>query len=599
MNLSTDTAPANKSRRPSVADRVVRFVKHFGAERIYGCPGTSELSLVHSAARFRVPYQVVLHDTVAVGMADGFARASGRFGVVNLHATQGLLNASGFIRVALRDRVPILIIAGLPATTYDIHEPNHFLPNLQQSLTPIAKWVWTVVNPTVLERALIRAVHYAYSPPQGPVVICIPQDVLEMRTTDSFKSLKLPDRIFPIPAVPPGEQLSVVAKHLAASKYPVLFVGHGAQDAVDEVEQLAALIGAPVIAESMNRGTQLHNVYCRTNFPLFAGYFDERDSLIERCLRRADTVFFVGGRCTYPRILGKLPDRASVIHLSPEQEMIGKDHDPAFPLVGDVATALRAISAAFHDYIDNARLTSKVQTRIKRIGTYLKTVPAQRLARMKSVRLSGTPISGSQLAKALAEELPRDSIIVDDSQCFGHYIKMFCEFRQSRMLYGSLAGHIGWGLPSALGVKQARPHATVVSLVGDGSLMFGLQALAAATSHSIPVAVVVINNHGEVSLQTELALRFLENQDTLGGFELMRPSFDYAQLAKSFGCGARRVFRAHDLKPGIREAIQSIARGLPFLLAVEMSSDWEDWAEAWYIPKSPRIVSKPMRNDRI
>ncbi len=583
-----DTGASKSSKDYLVSDVVIKYLRDIGVDRIYGAPGTSELSLLHSASRLGVKYFFTLHDTVAVGMADGFARANHSIAVVNLHATQGLLNAAGFIRVALRDNIPLLIIAGLPSTTYDIYEPNHFVSNLQQAIVPITKWCWTVSNTGMIPEILNRAISIAMSPPQGPTFIGIPQDLLEKTINKNIEEFAPLTPVSGFHHIPVNENIEEAADLLIKAQNPAIFAGYGSQDAVQWVEMLSDIIAAPVISEALDRGTQVQNVYCRTTHPLFWGFFDTRAQEIKDQIEKSDVIFFVGSRATYPKIIGELPQKCKVIEVNTNPLELGKYHRVDISLVGNIELTLEKLCHQAREKIGNRNLSKvladKKQSLIEKIAGYKR----EKQERLLNVSMKNSPITGLHLIKAMKETLPRDVVIVDDSQCMGYYLKHFYEFHEPHTLYGSMASHIGWGVPAALGVKQAKMSKIVVALVGDGSFMFGLQAVAAASTHNIPVFIIIANNQGFSSLKKEIAVKWGAKPEILQTLSLDKPGFDYAQLAQAMGLKGIKVSGVCDLHEAIKRGLDIVTNEQrAVVLDVVMSRSLEDWDESWFIYAAP------------
>lgn len=574
-----------------VSDYIIKLLRNIGVDRIYGAPGTSELSLMHSAVRFGIKYFFTLHDTTAVGMADGFARASDSIAVANLHATQGLLNAAGLIRVTLRDNIPLLIIVCVPATTYDIYEPNHFTLNLHQSLTPLTKWAWTVSNIDAVGQVFNRAISIALSPPRGPALVCIPQDLVERNTRsgrEAFPSIT-PVTGFLNTAAP--QSIERAAKVLVTARKPTIFAGHGAQNAVRLVETAADVLAAPVISESLDRGPQVQHVYCRTNHPLFFSYFDTGEQVLREQLETSDAVLFVGSRATYPKIIGKLPENCTIIELNTNPLELGKYHRTDIPLWGNIPLSLEKLCQCAKKEIEDNGLTKPLADKrnglVERIERY-KRAKNEILA---AVNMNESPVTGMHLIRAMKESLPGNAVIVDDSQSMGHYLKHYYDFPEPDTLYGSMASHIGWGFPAALGIKQARMSETVVCLVGDGGFMFGLQALAAASTHRIPVLIIIADNRGFVSLQKEMAVKWELNSEVKQNLSLDKPGFDYVQLSRSMGIEAAKVSKASDLNRSIKHGLDVVVnQGGAFVLDVATTRSLKDWDKSWHVSCQKKTI---------
>ncbi len=572
-----------------VSDLVMKLLHDIGIDRIYGAPGTTELSLVQAAAQYGIEYYFALHDGVAVGMADGFARVNNQIAVVNLHSTQGLLNAAGFTRVALRDNVPLLIIAGTPSTTYDIYEPNHYVLNLQQSLAPITKWGWTVSNIDTLTEVFTQAISIALSPPQGPTFICIPQDILERKSNYLLEKIPQITPNLDFSCIASKENIEDTAKTLVKAQNPIIFAGYGAQDVVNWIETLADLVAAPIIAEALDRGPQVHNVYCRTNHPLFLSFFDVREQKISDYIARSDVILFVGGKATYSKIIGELPQTCTVIQLNTNPSEMGKYHRVDIPLIGNLELSLKKVCHQIKAEVEQANSSEIIIEKKKVIEADINDYRSKRNDELTNVVMDGSPIEGMQLIKAMREALPANAIIVDDSQCMGYFLRHYYDFLETHSLYGSMASHIGWALPASLGVKQANHAKPVVCLVGDGSFMFGVQALAAASTYKIPVLVIVANNKGYISLQKEIAVKWKLSPQVSQNLSLNQPAFDYALLAKSVGLGGVRVSDALDLTQAIQSGLDiTTNEHKACIVEVIMTDSWEAWGEAWYVGAKPK-----------
>jgi benzoylformate decarboxylase len=560
------------------------LLRKAGITRIYGAPGTTELSLVQSASRYDVKYYFTLHDTIAVGMADGYTRCSGRISAVNLHASQGFLNAAGFIRVASRDNVPLLVICGSPATTYDIYEPNHFVHNLQQFTTPIAKWGWILSNVKTLAQVFKRAICTALAPPQGPAVVFLPQDLLEkdydlceVPSLDVSFNLNLG-------SIPAPSAIERAARALLRARRVTVFAGLGSQRETDWVEAVADVIGAPVIAEALDRGPQVQNVYCRSDFPLFLGFFDIRDRSIRDFVSGSDVLFFVGGRTAYPKVIGDLPQTSTIIQADVDPAQVGRRHRVDVALVGDVGLSLQHLRDRLEAEIEKRHLAGVVRQRKRFVETRIERLRAARNRRLARPVRRGRAIVGMQLVKALNKCLPPEAIIVDDSQCMGFYLKTYHHFPVSRTLYGSLASHLGWALPASLGIKQADESRLVVCLVGDGSFMFSLQALATAATHKIPVLVVVANNRGFASLKKEIAAKSRLAKEVVRILSLDDPEFDIASVSRGLGLAGTKARTVASLEEAIESGLRIVTKeGRACVVDVVMSSSWRDWDEAWHV----------------
>ena len=569
----TDRNPTEYRLADAIIDNLIKR----GITGIYGAPGTSELALVTAAANRKLPYFTTLQDTIAVGMADGFSRNSGQIGVANLHATQGLLNAAGFIRVALRDNIPLLILAGAPSTEYDLYEPNHFLQGIEQCLSAICKWHWTLQDAEQLNHIMDRAVSISLSPPCGPVVIRIPQNVLE-RTTKTLSQV----RLINTPQNTPRE-IHDAADCLLNAQHPTIFAGYGAQHSVDEIEKLAEILGAPVISEALNRGPQIQNIYSRSNHPFHMGFFNINDSTIIETLQKTDVLLLAGGKAFYPRIISASLNFPTVIHLVNSPESLNKDCHADMPLWGTIKETLQVLVNQITTI--PSKNIQQIEARRNSTRNLVKAHQISRTTELENVDLKGSPITGLQLVKSMNEALRGDAILVDDSQSFSYYLKRYYEFKHPYSLFGSMASHLGWALPAALGVKQSAPDSFVVCTIGDNSFAYSLQALQTASEFQIPVLIIVANNNGAVSLKQE-SLKKFGTSNLLNEYLSIDPkSLNCVEIAKSFGLKGFSIDSAESLTDIIESAVQQVkSASTSVVLDIRMSNHTEDWHESWYVP---------------
>lgn len=567
-----------------VVDILASGLKASGIAYITGAPGTTELPFLEAIDRVGgVRYLTSLHDTVAVGIADGLARATGKLAVVNLHSCQGLLNSCGFIRVALRDRVPLLIIDIIPSTEYSIHEPNHFLRNLSSVLEPITKWGWLVNNPNELGRALIRAISIALAPPMGPTYLLIPQDLLQKEVLvssipniDEFVHAAKPLHFWPDP-----EAVQKAAVTLRKATRPLLIAGSGMRYSMHgfAIEHLAEILNSPILLEAMDRGPNLQGVYCSVTHPKCIGFFNRNNPFIRKVFEQADLLLFVGCKSTYARVMGSIDPAAIVIQIDDDPITIRKDREVEIAILGDPEASLTEISKCLNKAgpinFDSFPITSQIT------ASWAHALQDFNVSTTSDAdKVEGTPLIGPEVAQTIESVLDHNAVIVDDSQCMGHYLKSHLTFLQKGCLFGSLASHIGWAMPAAVGIQLAMPDRNVVCTVSDGSFLFGLQALGAMATYNVPVVVLVANNRGFMSLKIELShsgiLTNLINQS----LSLNNPQINLANLASSFQITGIRVDKISDLKSALAEAIASRK---PTVIDIVMSDKLEDWRGAWSI----------------
>jgi benzoylformate decarboxylase len=552
----------------SGATAILRTLMEEGTRYIFGVAGTSEIPLVADLPSFdEIRYLIGLHESVAVGMADGFARATrAEVGIALLHATQGTLNGIGYERAAFRDGVPLIVISGAPGQSYTINEPNHFLSGLPTILNQITKWTWSVSRPNEIPWALHRGLALARCAPQGPVHLLIPQNCMmeevELATSNCVRSQV---RDTPQPA---DDVIDEIVTAVASAKRVLLYAGNGVAraGAVHELVQVAELLNAPVIAEAVDRGPMVQAVNFPADHPSFLGFFTRDAVHISRAFEDSDLVVVLGAKTTYERVIGNWIHHTKIVQIDPDGWEIGKNHPCALGVVADLRLTLAALAARLR------------QSESAHVGLPWTVGPPQPTEDASVVGASAH-ITPEAFAKVLNATLDKDTVIVDDSQSLSGFMKRFYRFTRPGTLYGSLASHLGWGLPAALGVQLGRPDDQVVALISDGSLLFAPQALWTAARYSIPITVVVANNGGFRSLRQELrAYNGMDAADAVTS--LTQPQIDIAGLAMSLGVQATVVRSTHALA----DALRTRRRDGPVLLDVRMSENDSDWQSGWLVP---------------
>jgi benzoylformate decarboxylase len=562
------------------AEMCYQSLKLSTVRSVFGSPGTTELSLLNKIANDSdMEYLFLLHENVAVGMADGFARASGHIGVANLHSAQGTLNAAGFIRIAQRDNSPVLVVAGAPSTAYALNEPNHFAYGIENMIRNITKWSWKAQSTAQIPGTVSRAINIALSAPKGPTYVAIPQDFLlghaEMKPANGIWG-NIAN------AVSEGSLCEVIkaSRLLLTANRPLVFAGAevGRAGAVNELTRVAELIGSPVISEALDRGPMLYSVNFPGDHALFLGYFDKRNSTISHFLNECDVLLEIGTKSTYPRVIGSLSPSTRIIQIDENSLEIAKNHSVALGIVGDIRSILLRIA----EVLENEATSSQIAKCKQR---FLKIQASTRSCKddLRGIKLEGKPITPKQLVRALKEILDQ-AIIVDDSQSFGYYMKNYYVFRKPDTLYGSMASHLGWALPASLGVKLARPDRKIVCLVSDISLLFSIQSLHAASQYKIPVVIIVCNNHGSMSLKHEILSSNPNCENKV--FNISSSAINLCKIAENFGLDSEHITDAKEIKEKIRKALLS---DNPTLVEIDMSEKLSDWSESWYVPPEDKI----------
>ncbi len=542
---------------------LLALLKSEGVEILFGNPGTTELALMDAlAGDTELRYVLGLQEATVMGMADGYAQASGRPAFCNLHVAPGLGNAMGMLYDAAKAGAPILVTAGQQDQTFALTEPLLW-GDIVEMARPLVKWAVEVHRVEDLPRVVRRAAKVAMTPPTGPVFIGLPGDVLN---ASAELDLGAPTRIAPGLR---GDAAAIqhAASLLARADRPVIIAGDAVAqgDALAEVVALAEQLGAPVYDESVPSRCGFP-----TTHPLYRGTFVRLAPTIRAMLSQHDLVLSVGAdlfTMSLPADIEPMPDGMPLIHIDTNPWEIGKNYPAAVAMLGEPKATLPELSAALA-----SAFTPAQRDAIHARGGAVAAENAADLAKLKARAReleSQSPVQPLALLAAIGEMLPENAVVIDETISSGAGLRRLLRSDDARSFFGLRGGGIGWGLPGAVGVKLALPERPVLALIGDGSSMYSIQALWTAAHEKLSIVFLILNNSSyRILKQRTNALKQLSAQtDTYVGMDLTDPRIDFPGLARSLGVAAhkaRTVAEVRDLLPS------ALAAGGPVLLDVEM-----------------------------
>ena len=551
------------SQPRSGAEVLLEILESEQVRHIFGNPGTTELPLLDAlAGDSRFHYVLALHESVAAGLADGYAQATGRPSFINLHTATGLGNAMGNLSNSRATGTPMVVTAGQQDRRHLLAEP--FLSgNLTGMATGLVKWAHEVHRTADLGPVLRRAFHDAASPPTGPVFVSMPMDILQERGD------------FPVPA-PSRIERRVVPAALADLASAILTAPRArfAVVAGDEVTRSGATDALVTVAQRLGcsvYGTPMHSTLVfPTAHPQWAGALTPDAAQIRAELARFHTVLLIGSRglMTFGyRDAWPVPPGLRLLHLSPAAEDLGRTYPTSLGLVGDPRATLEALVPLLSgvDETETARLIRAAEARA-----------SQRLAQLTERAAAARPDEHGRMhplpaVQSVLSALPPETMVVDEGVTSDPYVRAFHLVRTpGRFLY-SRGGGLGWGLPAAMGVSLGRDREPVVSVVGDGSFLYSPQALWTAVRENLPVVAVVLNNRGYLILRRFLAeMRGPDARAASGvGTDIADPNVDLVAIARGLGADAVRVDRLAEVAEAVRAAI---ATGRPTVLDVQVAA---------------------------
>ncbi len=535
---------------------------------MFGNPGTTELPLMDAlAAEHELRYVLALQEAPAMGMADGYAQASGQCAVINLHAAPGLGNALGMLYDAQKANSPILVTAGQHEQRFNFTEPL-LMGDLPTIARPFVKWSDEVRRLEDLPRAIHRAVKTALAPPMGPVFLSLPGDIL----TDSADiDLGSPSRVATgirgdISAI--GQAASVIAR----AKSPVIVAGDCVPqgNALAELVAFAEAVGAPVYDECMASRAMFPSSH-----PLYRGALVRLPEAIRGVLDQHDLLVSIGAdifTLSLPGDVESMPEGYPVVHLDTDPWQLGKNYPETVSILGDPKATLPELTAA----LIQARSAVESETAVKRLA-HAKAEGVSSLHKLNALAdamAERHPIHPLALMQTIGRRLPDDAVVIDETISSGTGLRRFLKSDDAQSFYGLRGGGIGWGLPAAIGVKLALPNRPVVALIGDGSAMYTIQGLWTAARENLRMVFIIINNYSyRILKQRTNAMKGLAAQtDNYVAMDLDRPRVDFVSVARGLGLTAHKATTLSDLGDLLEAALEHDG---PTLIDVEVDRSWK------------------------
>ncbi len=555
---------------------LIEMLAAAGVRYLFGNPGTTELPLMDAlAADERIEFILGLQEVPVMGMADGYAMASGKLGVVNLHICAGLGNAMGMLYNAWREGTPLLVTAGQQDRRLRFEEPILW-GDMVGVVRPWTKWAAEIERVEDLPSALRRAMQTALTPPTGPVFLSIPMDV-QMAEADLDLT----------PAVPPNsdfhpaaEATSRAADVLLAAKNPAILVGSRVVErgAVNELVAVAERLGAPVFSEP---GTTHGRLGFPTDHPLYAQGLPLWSPELRERLSEFDAVLVVGmdlfRQYVYHEPSRAMPEHVRIVHLDEDPYQLGKNYPLAAALWGGTKSGLADLDVILSKRMTLAQITA-ARKRADELAATHRAV-RERLARQADAERGERPMTPLAAMSALAKILPDDVAVIEEAVTTTNTtFERLGALKNTTGYFGHRGWGLGWGLGTAIGVRLAWPERPVLALLGDGAALYGIQGLWTAARYRIPVTFVICNNAqyqilkiGAVNMGLEEAGRgrFL-------GMDITGPEIDFVGLAQSLGVHAERISEPDQLSDLVR---QSLAGNEPRLFDVQISRKMKERLE--------------------
>jgi benzoylformate decarboxylase len=520
-----------------------------GITHMFGNPGTVEQGFLDALEDFpEFHYILTLQETVAAGIADGYARATGGPAVLQLHSGVGLGNGIGMMYQSKRGHAPLVVIAGEAGVAYDAMDAQ-MAADLVAMARPVTKWATRVVDPRSLLRVLRRAIKMAMTPPRGPVFVALPMDILDASTEEPVVPTVIPQTR----TLPASDLVAQAAALLAPAQRPLMLVGDGVSvaGAEPELRRVAEQLGADVWFVDSSEA------HMPADHPLVRGPLGHMFGPVSRAaVADADAVLIVG-TYVFPEVFPDLanpfrPD-AKIVHIDLDDYEIAKNHPVTLGLVADPKLTLSAVA----DVLDQLRSPQQVAEARARID------------RRRTEATGSAPddtLLDSFLSE-LAQRAPADLMVFDEALTASPHVVRHLKPRLPGHYYVTRGGSLGVGFPGAVGMKLAHPQRPVVGFSGDGGSMYTYQALWTAVRHGVAASFVVCNNHRYELLNENIDQywreRGIDGRPHPRSFDLSHPDIDFVGLARALGADGMRV----DKQEQVSEAVERMLGGdRPFLV---------------------------------
>jgi len=570
--MSTVVPHPIEPTEPAVDTRIAaylltEYLERLGVEVIFGLCGHTVIALLDAIGRSRIRFVSTRHEQVAAHAADGYARASGKPGVVLTHLGPGLTNACTGVANAALDSIPMVVIAGDVPSYYAGRHPHQEV-NLHQDADqfqiyrPFCKRVYRVDRAADLPRILERAFHLSQAGRPGPVLVDVPMDLFSADLpVDAFRKV-------PAEMTRPTIDASVadrIVSALAAADRPVLYAGGGVigARATAELAALAEALEIPVAHTLMGKGC------LREDHPLLLGQSGFWGTPIcnDRC-RTADLILAVGTRLAEanssswdPRFTFSIPP-TRLMHIDADEAEIGRNYPTELGVVADAKLALAALADAARNRSHRDR--GRVREEIAR--------GRRAFAENWDHQWSSNqfPLRPERILAELRKAVPENGFIVTDVGWNKNGVgQQFPITVPGTFITPSGLATMGFGPSAVLGVKQAHPDRAAVALVGDGGFSTNPSVIATAMEADLPVVWLVMDNAG---FGTIAGLESMHYGWSFGCmFERCGDPYrvDYAAMARACGARGVNIESADALGPALHEALDA---KLPTVIQVAMEN---------------------------
>jgi acetolactate synthase I/II/III large subunit len=546
-------APVPDPRKlPNGAEKLVQCLEREGVEHIFGYSGGAAMPIFDALVDSEINLVLVRHEQGATHIADGYARATGKPGVVLVTSGPGATNTVTGLLTAQMDSVPMIVLCGQTLTS-NLGKDAFQEADVTGITYPVVKHSYLVKNTNDIPRIVREAFHIATTGRPGPVLIDLPKDVTSAPCSAPFVD-DVKDTLpgYVVPGHADQSALQKAARLLQRAQRPVLYVGHGSviADAGKAITELAEKLQAPVVNTLLGKGA------VPEDHPLHLGMLGMHGTAYaNRAVEHCDLIMAIGARWD-DRITGKIsafcPDAAK-IHVDIDPAEFGKVIQPDVSLLGDARLAVEDLLPLVEPGDTAAWL--------KQCAAWRKKYP------LKYEKKGG--LRAQHVLDRLNKVTASRSIVTTD---VGQHQMWAAQFvlttRHRTWLSSGGAGTMGFGFPAAIGAALGRPGEKAWAVVGDGGFQMTFAEISTAMLAKVPVKVLVIDN-GYLGMVRQWQELFFDNR--LSGVDL-EGSPDFVKLAEAYGMKAFRITRSSQVDR-VLQAAQDYDQGPCLVHAKVMKED--------------------------
>ena len=528
----------------SGAEILVRSLKAEGVDYLFGYPGGAVLHIYDALYQQNdIKHILVRHEQGATHAADGYARATGRPGVVLVTSGPGATNAVTGIATAHMDSIPMVVITGQVPS--DLIGNDAFQEVDSIGITrPCVKHNFLIKSVDDIAITIKKAFYLASTGRPGPVVVDIPKDVTAMKTTFKYPK-KIEIRSYHPPSKAEPAEIKRAVDVLLSAERPMIYTGGGVvlSEASKSLISLVKTLGYPITNTLMGLGA-----YPATH-KLFVGMLGMHGTYEANMgMHEADVVFAVGARFD-DRVTGnieKFCPHAKIIHIDIDPASIAKNVKVDVALVGDVDVVLKQMNKVLKE--------SKRKPKASAIKLWWKQIDEWRgLDCLKYDKSSSDIIKPQHVIEQLYKITRGDAYVTSDVGQHQMWAAQYYKFdKPNRWINSGGLGTMGFGLPAAMGVQFAYPDATVACVTGEGSIQMCIQELSTCLQYDLPLKIILLNN-GYLGMVRQWQEFFYQGRYAMSYMDSLP---DFVKLAESYGHVGMVIDKPGDVESSLKEAMK-------------------------------------------